>query len=66
MVAGSPAHRDHVDFRDHLRLHPERAQAYAALKRTLASRYLDDRAGYTEAKAEFIVATLSASRTGEA
>lgn len=41
-------------FRDHLRRHPEAAQAYAALKGELAKRYPTDRGAYTAAKDAFI------------
>lgn len=40
-------------FRDHLRSHPEDAQAYEALKRGLAQRFAADRSAYTEAKSAF-------------
>jgi GrpB-like predicted nucleotidyltransferase (UPF0157 family) len=43
-------------FRDHLRRHPEDAEAYGALKRDLAKRHLADREAYTAAKGEFICA----------
>jgi GrpB-like predicted nucleotidyltransferase (UPF0157 family) len=41
-------------FRDRLRVNPVLASEYAALKRTLAERYGDDREAYTEAKSEFV------------
>lgn len=41
-------------FRDGLRADPVLADEYAALKRSLASRYRDDREAYTEAKSEFV------------
>lgn len=41
-------------FRDYLRLHPEEAARYAALKRALAVRFPTDREGYTQAKTEYI------------
>ncbi len=41
-------------FRDSLRGNPELAAEYAALKRTLAARFREDREGYTEAKSTFI------------
>lgn len=64
--AGAPAHHlyvctaDNLDFaqmlafRDYLRTHPDTARAYAELKYFLASRFRDDRAGYTAAKSAFI------------
>lgn len=50
----TPACRDHILFRDHLRSHPEVARDYAALKRTLAARYAADRSAYQAGKAGFI------------
>lgn len=43
-----------VGFRDYLNAHSEAAAQYAALKRTLAARYPDDRQAYTAGKAAFI------------
>ena len=43
-----------VAFRDYLRAHPDTARSYAALKSELAIRYVNDREGYTNAKAVFI------------
>ena len=59
---GTPFWNDHLAFRDHLRAHPEDAQAYAALKRILAERYRHDRPGYSEAKTDFITAILARCR----
>jgi GrpB-like predicted nucleotidyltransferase (UPF0157 family) len=36
VVAGRPAHRDHVDLRDFLRTHPDEAARYGELERRLA------------------------------
>jgi GrpB-like predicted nucleotidyltransferase (UPF0157 family) len=44
----------HVLFRDHLRAHPEAAEAYARLKHELSGRLREDREAYTEAKTGFI------------
>lgn len=52
----------HLLLRDYLRAHPERAVAYAALKRDLAARFRDDREAYTEAKTEFILETVALAR----
>lgn len=41
-------------FRDYLRAHLAEAERYAALKRSLAAAYGDDRDGYTDAKGPFI------------
>lgn len=44
----------HLLFRDYLRAHPDAASEYAALKQQLARRFVDDMAGYTDGKTEFI------------
>ena len=54
----SRAYLQHLAFRDYLRTHPEDARAYGLLKRSLASRYGNDRDGYTQAKTEFIEGIL--------
>ncbi|WP_163583384.1 GrpB family protein [Gracilibacillus saliphilus] len=41
-------------FRDYLRLHPEAAQEYEVLKKSLASVYKHDRQTYTKKKEPFI------------
>jgi GrpB-like predicted nucleotidyltransferase (UPF0157 family) len=46
--------RRHIAFRDYLRTHPEAVAEYASLKFRLASEFGADRAGYTDAKTEFI------------
>ena len=51
-------YRRHISFRDHLRSHPEDADAYARLKRELAIRFRDDREAYNHAKAEFVESIL--------
>ena len=51
---GSDWERVHLLFRDYLRSHPETAADYAALKRTLAGQYVNDRIGYNDAKGPFI------------
>jgi GrpB-like predicted nucleotidyltransferase (UPF0157 family) len=58
VVRGSEPWRNHVLFRDYLREHPERAHAYATLKRSLAERFRNDREKYTEGKTEFITRVL--------
>lgn len=57
-VAEGTWERDHLLFRDYLRAHDDVRDNYARLKRELASRYPDDRVGYTEAKSEFITEVL--------
>jgi GrpB-like predicted nucleotidyltransferase (UPF0157 family) len=44
----------HITFRNHLRTHPQDANAYAALKRQLAEKLGSDRESYTQAKSEFV------------
>jgi len=62
VVAGSAPHADHVDFRDYLRRHPDVADEYATLKRSLAARHAEDSLGYTEAKSDFVTAALARAR----
>ncbi|OWW04980.1 hypothetical protein ATY81_03175 [Rhizobium sp. R72] len=50
--------RDRIVFRDYLRAHPQRAQAYAALKLRLMSEANDDWAYYTGGKTDFVRETL--------
>ncbi|GII97594.1 GrpB family protein [Sinosporangium siamense] len=69
--AGLPAHHlyvcaadnaelaRHLAFRDHLRAHPDTVEAYANLKRTLATRFPDDRVAYTDAKTTFVEGVLA-------
>lgn len=57
---GSQRFRDEIAFRDRLRADPGIASEYAALKRSLAERFRDDREAYTDAKGEFIRAALLA------
>jgi len=50
--------RDRIAFRDYLRRHPERADAYAALKLKLMREARDDWDYYTGGKSEFVRETL--------
>lgn len=63
VVDGNRPHRDHIDFRDFLRISPDVARQYAELKDRLAGEYRNDRLGYTEAKAGFISAVLRTARS---
>ena len=54
----SPRFRDELVFRDYLREHSDAASRYGALKRELASRFERDRNSYTQAKGDFIRATI--------
>ena len=51
---GSREYDRHIAFRNHLREHAADADAYARLKRELATRYGADREGYNQAKSEFV------------
>ncbi len=50
--------RDRIIFRNYLRAHPERAQAYAALKLRLMGEANDDWSYYTGGKTDFVRETL--------
>lgn len=58
MPVESARFRDELAFRDYLRDRRDVAGEYAALKRDLASRFAHDREAYTDAKTEFILATV--------
>jgi GrpB-like predicted nucleotidyltransferase (UPF0157 family) len=60
--AGGRRYRAELLFRDVLRAQPAVAAEYAALKRTLAEQFADDREAYTEAKADFIAGVLDRAR----
>ena len=63
VVRNSPAHRDHVDLRDHVRAHPADAARYAMEKLRLAPPLQTDRDAYVEGKA-WLVQELLASAGG--
>jgi GrpB-like predicted nucleotidyltransferase (UPF0157 family) len=54
VVQGSEQLRNHLQFRDYLRAHPEAVREYQRLKNELAARCGADRDGYTEAKSGFV------------
>jgi GrpB-like predicted nucleotidyltransferase (UPF0157 family) len=54
--------QDHLAFRDALREDATLREAYAALKRVLATRYRFDRERYTDAKGEFVRRVLAIRR----
>ncbi len=56
--ADSPRFRDELAFRDYLRMHRDVAKEYGALKRRLAKEFEHDREAYTDAKTQFIGATV--------
>jgi GrpB-like predicted nucleotidyltransferase (UPF0157 family) len=51
---GSQRYVQELAFRDRLRTNSEIAQKYGNLKKELATRFVNDREGYTEAKTDFI------------
>lgn len=55
---GNPNIAQHLLFRDYLCEHSEKARAYDDLKTELAQRYSEDPPGYTNAKADFIQASI--------
>jgi len=55
--------RRHLAFRNHLRAHPDDADAYSSLKRDLAET-LADRDAYTQAKSAFVEQILYRARQG--
>jgi len=55
----------HILFRDSLRVHPEEAQRYYALKKELAAKFVSDRDAYTEAKTSFIESVVSKVRASK-
>ena len=54
LTAGAEELGRHVSFRNALRASEDLRNEYAALKRSLANAYKDDRSAYTEAKTNFI------------
>ncbi|WP_261560024.1 GrpB family protein [Frankia tisae] len=63
-AADNPELERHLRFRDVLRTHPQTAQAYAALKRSLAAQFRTNRDAYTEGKTTFIEQVLAKATTG--
>ena len=53
---------DHLAFRAWLRAHDDARDAYAALKRELATRYPRDREAYIKAKGPFVFEALARAR----
>lgn len=53
-------------FRDYLRAHPEAAQAYADIKRSLADSSVDDIAAYRNGKTVFVDETTAKARAWRA
>ena len=51
---GSPERDRHLAFRDYMIAHPDAAQQYSHLKRSLAAKYPEDRESYVDGKDSFI------------
>lgn len=62
VLAGSPAHHDHLDLRDYLRTHPAECERYAALKRKLEPLLATDRDAYVTGKAGLVTELLQRAR----
>jgi len=60
-AAGTEWERDHLQFRDYLRAHPDARAAYAAAKRRAALDWRDDRLAYTDAKTAVIQEIMAAA-----
>lgn len=57
-VFGDKLLKNHIYFRDYLRLHKNLVDEYAKLKKELETKFGDDRGSYTSSKHEFIEKTL--------
>jgi GrpB-like predicted nucleotidyltransferase (UPF0157 family) len=62
VLAGSPAHQDHLGLRDYLRTHPAECERYAALKRELEPLLATDRDAYLTGKASLVTELLERAR----
>ena len=51
--------RRHIAFRDYLRANQEAVSRYAGLKRSLAAKFPNDWAAYTNGKSEFVARALA-------
>ncbi|WP_454052771.1 GrpB family protein [Clostridium sp. Marseille-Q7071] len=54
--------KNHIYFRDYLRLHKEYIHQYSELKRNLAIKFSDDRYSYTNEKDKFISMVLEKAK----
>jgi GrpB-like predicted nucleotidyltransferase (UPF0157 family) len=54
--------KNHIYFRDYLRLHKKAVEEYSKLKKELALKYTNDRGSYTNAKNEFIKSILKMAK----
>ncbi|MBT2665669.1 GrpB family protein [Bacillus sp. ISL-4] len=61
---GSEEWNNHLLFRDYLRIHPDARRQYQELKLSLAQKHPADIAGYTKAKAPFILNVIKSANGG--
>lgn len=57
-----PGDWDEICFRDYLNDHPGMAGEYEKLKMRLATDYMNDRDGYTDAKSDFVASVVTLAR----
>ena len=57
--SGGAWERDHLLFRDYLRVHPSVRENYAALKKEQIARWRHDRKAYGDSKTDFVLDTLA-------
>ncbi len=62
----SPALKNHIAVRDHLRTNASDALAYGELKKRLAGTFADDSDGYTAGKTNYLIEVLRRCGFGEA
>lgn len=61
-VINSNMWKNHIYFRDYLRLHSDYVNEYSKLKNELALKFADDRSAYTKEKDKFISMVLEKAR----
>lgn len=64
LLSGSDAWKNHLLFRDFLRLNPAAAQEYGRLKKELAQKYKNNRDAYLDGKNDFVEKVLKAAELG--
>jgi GrpB-like predicted nucleotidyltransferase (UPF0157 family) len=65
MEPSNPRGQDQLRFRDYLRAHPDTADAYAHLKKTLAAELGDDIAGFRAGKNSFVKMVMDRARASQ-
>lgn len=61
VIFKSEAWNNYINFRDYLNSHPQAAEEYCELKKSLAEQYANSRERYTALKSEFIHRVLAAA-----